>query len=191
MGTNNRKQSGLDIEALNAKMNALDNKAEKEKEVQQKVVTLDELLNSIVSESLVMKDMLRQIDETKRSLEVTYKNIDSTKEKYENLLAQLKEIPKEVSEMTVTSKVSQESMTQMTNIFSSHYSLLLKFRKDLSDDLIKHQTDFNNKLSGVLSHSGFWCTDRIFRWMVVIFMPSLVISIMGFTLLLSGHIHIN
>ena len=29
MGTNNRKQSGLDIEALNAKMNALDQKAEK------------------------------------------------------------------------------------------------------------------------------------------------------------------
>ena len=146
MRTNSRKQSGLDIEALNAKMNALDNKAEKEKEVQQNVVTLDELLNSIVAESLVMKDMLRQINETKRSLDITYKNFDSTKEKYENLLAQLKEIPKEVSEMTVTSKVSQESMTKMTNIFSSHYSLLLKFRKDLSDDLIKHQTDFNKRL---------------------------------------------
>ena len=47
MGTNNRKQSGLDIEALNAKMNALDQKAEKEKEVQQKAVDLQELAEEL------------------------------------------------------------------------------------------------------------------------------------------------
>ena len=47
MGTNNRKQSGLDIEALNAKMNALDQKAEKEKEVQQESVDLKELVEEL------------------------------------------------------------------------------------------------------------------------------------------------
>ena len=47
MGTNNRKQFGLDIEALNAKMNALDQKAEKEKEVQQESVDLKELVEEL------------------------------------------------------------------------------------------------------------------------------------------------
>ena len=47
MRTNSRKQSGLDIEALNAKMNALDQKAEKEKEVQQEAVDLQELAEEL------------------------------------------------------------------------------------------------------------------------------------------------
>ena len=47
MRTYNRKQSGLDIEALNAKMNALDQKAEKEKEVQQESVDLKELVEEL------------------------------------------------------------------------------------------------------------------------------------------------
>ena len=47
MRTNSRKQSGLDIEALNAKMNALDQKAEKEKEVQQESVDLKELVEEL------------------------------------------------------------------------------------------------------------------------------------------------
>ena len=47
MGFNNKRTSGLDIEALNAKMNALDQKAEKEKEVQQESVDLKELVEEL------------------------------------------------------------------------------------------------------------------------------------------------
>ena len=47
MGFNYKRTSGLDIEALNAKMNALDHKAEKEKEVQQESVDLKELVEEL------------------------------------------------------------------------------------------------------------------------------------------------
>ena len=42
-----KKSSGLDFEALNAKMNALDQKAEKEKDVQQETVNLQELTEEL------------------------------------------------------------------------------------------------------------------------------------------------
>ena len=68
MGINSRRQSGLDIEALNAKINALDNKAEKKSEFKSELDTLNEMLEKVGVELLTVKDGLRLIENGKHEL---------------------------------------------------------------------------------------------------------------------------
>ena len=53
-------KSGLDLEA---KMNELDQKAEKEKDVQDKTASLDKFLEELSADLLVMKNAVSLIDE--------------------------------------------------------------------------------------------------------------------------------
>ena len=69
MGINNRKQSVLVIEALNAKMNALDQKAEKEKEVQQKAVDLQELAEELRQITGDVRCLVPKVRELSASIE--------------------------------------------------------------------------------------------------------------------------
>ena len=76
MRTNNRKQSGLDIEALNAKMNALDQKAEKEKEVQQESVDLKELVEELQLTIGDVRHLVPKVRELSVSVEQAGKQLE-------------------------------------------------------------------------------------------------------------------
>ena len=76
MGTNNRKQSGLDIEALNAKMNALDQKAEKEKEVQREAVNLQELTEELRQITGDVRCLVPKVRELSVSVEQVGKQLE-------------------------------------------------------------------------------------------------------------------
>ena len=69
MGFNNKRTSGLDIEALNAKMNALDQKAEKEKEVQQEALDLQELAEELRQVASDVRYLVPKVQELSVSIE--------------------------------------------------------------------------------------------------------------------------
>ena len=101
-------------------------------------------------------------------------------------------------------------MKEVGTIFDDHYKLLLDFRKELSEELRfriddfldreketagnfatetqKQLANFNEDLSRTLSHSGFWCTSKVFAWLLGIFGFCLFVTFMTIALLIAGNL---
>ena len=101
-------------------------------------------------------------------------------------------------------------MKEVGTIFDDHYKLLLDFCKELSEGLRfridefldreketagnfatetqKQLANFNEGLSKVLSHSGFWCTSKVFAWLLGIFGFCLFVTFMTIALFIAGNL---
>ena len=194
-------KSGLDLEA---KMNELDQKAEKEKDVQDKTASLDKFLEELSADLLVMKNAVSLIDEGNHRFKKANEDFGNVLDKYENIIKESKQFVDDVTRIGITSNISEESMKEVGTIFDDHYKLLLDFRKELSeelrfriDDFLDREKDtetqkqlanFNEDLSKVLSHSGFWCTSKVFAWLLGIFGFCLFVTFMTIALLIAGNL---
>ena len=130
--------------------------------------------------------------------------------RYENIIKESKQFVDDVTRIGITSNISEESMKEVGTIFDDHYKLLLDFRKELSEELRfriddfldreketagnfatetqKQLANFNKDLSKVLSHSGFWCTSKVFAWLLGIFGFCLFVTFMTIALLIAGNL---
>ena len=132
-------KSGLDLEA---KMNELDQKAEKEKDVQDKTASLDKFLEELSADLLVMKNAVSLIDEGNHHFKKANEDFGNVLNKYENIIKESKQFVDDVTRIGITSNISEESMKEVGKIFDDHYKLLLDFRKELSEELRFRIDDF-------------------------------------------------
>ena len=207
MGTNNRKQSGLDIEALNAKMNALDQKAEKEKEVQREAVNLQELteeLRQVASDvrhlvpkvrelSVSIERAGQQLEEAGKEGDITYSlfqcalakanaegiKIDASEESLNTLNYQCNTIKDDIIDGL------KKSLDTTFNSYVNKHNLRL-------DELERHEhtrlLTFQCDMSNLLSNYGFWCSPKVFLWLLGIFGFCLLVTVMTITLLVTGNL---
>jgi len=208
MGTNNRKQSGLDIEALNAKMNALDQKAEKKKEVQQEAVDLQELaeeLRQVASDvrCLVPKvqELSVSIERTGQQLEEAGKEGDMTYSLFQCALAKANAegIKIEAAEESLNALNSQCNTikdaiigelkkkldTSNSTFITDHKTNLDKLARDEKQQLLTFRCDMNN----ALSNYGFWCSPKVFWWIFGIFYFCFGFTILSIAFLVNGNLH--
>lgn len=207
MGTNNRKQSGLDIEALNAKMNALDQKAEKEKEVQQESVDLKDLVEELRLtigdvRNLVPKvrELSVSVEQAGKKLEEAGKEGDMTYSLFQCALAKANAegIRIEASEEslnalnsqcdTIKDAVIDELRKKLdvsnTKFITDHKTNLDELARDEKQQLLTFRCDMNN----ALSNYGFWCSPKVFLWLIGIFGFCLLATVMTITLLFAGNL---
>ena len=207
MGINNRKQSGLDIEALNAKMNALDQKAEKEKEVQQEAVNLQELaeeLRLVASDvrHLVPKvrELSASIERAGQQLEKAGKEGDMTYSLFQCALAKANAegIKIEASEESLNALNSQCNTikdavidelkkkldTSNSTFITDHKTNLDELARVEKQQLLTFRCDMNN----ALSHYGFWCSSKVFFGILSIFGFCLLVTVLTIILLIAGNL---
>ena len=207
MGINNRKQSGLDIDALNAKMNALDQKAEKEKEVQQESVDLKELVEELRLtigdvRHLVQKvrDLSASIEHAGQQLEEAGKEGDMTYSLFQCALAKANAegIIIEASEESLNALNSQCNTikdaiigelkkkldTSNSTFITDHKTNLDELARVEKQQLLTFRCDMNN----ALSNYGFWCSPKVFLWLIGIFGFCLLVTVMTITLLIAGNL---
>ena len=210
MGINNRKQSGLDIEALNAKMNALDQKAEKEKEVQQESVDLKELVEELRLtigdvRHLVQKvrDLSVSIERAGQQLEEAGKEGDMTYSLFQCALAKANAegIQINASEESLNALNSQcdaikdavigelkkKLDTSNTKFITDHKTNLDELARDEKQQLLTFRCDMNN----ALSNYGFWCSPKVFWWVFYLFMSCFIITLLVIVFLMTGHLHFS
>ena len=208
MGTNNRKQSGLDIEALNAKMNALDQKAKKEKEAQQESVDLKELVEELRLtigdvRHLVQKvrDLSASIERAGQQLEEAGKEGDMTYSLFQCALAKANAegIKIEASEgslnalnsqcNTIKDAIIDELRKKLdasnTKFITDHKTNLDELARDERLQLLTFRCDMNN----ALSHYGFWCSPKVFWWIFGIFYFCFGVTILSIAFLVNGNLH--
>ena len=176
-------------------MNELDQKAEKEKDLQDRTANLDKFLEELSADLLVMKNAVSLIDEGNHRFKKANEDFGNVLNKYENIIKESKQFVDDV---------------EVGTIFDDHYKLLLDFRKELSEELRfriddfvdreketagnfatetqKQLANFNEDLSGTLSHSGFWCTSKVFAWLLGIFGFCLFVTFMTIALLIAGNL---
>ena len=207
MGTNNRKQSGLDIEALNAKMNALDQKAKKEKEAQQEAVDLQELaeeLRQVVSDvrylvpkvqelSVSIERAGQQLEEAGKEGDMTYSlfqcalakanaegiKIEASSESLNALNNQCNTIKD-----AVIDELRKKLDSSNTTFISDHKTNLDELARVEKQQLLTFRCDMNNALSDY----GFWCSPKVFLWLLGIFGFCLLVTVMTITLLVTGNL---
>lgn len=187
------------------------------KEKEQDASKLEEQLDELAAALLVLKSTLQQIEEGNSRFLQANKNFEIVLEKYEDIVSQSKDFVKEVTQIGVTSHISDESMKAMGHLLTSHFKVFIEtlegsksvFSRELrniTDDYLLRQKDvhqafladekqelssFCKNLTGTISKSGFWCSERVFYRLVYIFMPCLVFTIMMLCLIFAGHIHIG
>ena len=86
---NNIKKESLDLEAM---MNHLDQEAEKKKEFNSELESLNEMLNMLGVELLTVKDGLQQIENGKHELATMNENMNNWVAKSELLVETMREI---------------------------------------------------------------------------------------------------
>ncbi len=210
MRTNSRKQSGLDIEALNAKMNALDQKAEKEKEVQQESVDLKELVEELRLtigdvRHLVQKvrDLSVSIERAGQQLEEAGKEGDMTYSLFQCALAKANAegIKIEASEESLNALNSQCNTikdaiigelkkkldTSNSTFITDHKTNLDELARDEKQQLLTFRCDMSN----ALSNYGFWCSPKVFWWIFCLFMSCFIITLLVIVFLMTGHLYFS
>ena len=207
MGTNNRKQSGLDIEALNAKMNALDQKAEKEKEVQQEAVNLQELaeeLRQVASDVRCLVPKVRElsasIERAGQQLEEAGKEGDITYSLFQCALAKANAegIQINASEESLNALNSQcdaikdDIIDGLKKSLDTTFNSYVNKHKLRLDELERHEhtrlLTFRCDINNALSHYGFWCSPKVFLWLLGIFGFCLLVTVMTITLFIAGNL---
>ena len=207
MRTNSRKQSGLDIEALNAKMNALDKKAEKEKEVQQEAVDLQELaeeLRQVASDVRCLVPKVRelsasieragqQLEEAGKEGDMTYSlfqcalakanaegiKIDASEESLNTLNDQCNTIKD-----AVIDELRKKLDASNTEFITDHKTNLDELARDEKQQLLTFRCDINN----ALSNYGFWCSPKVFWWIFYLFMSCFMTTLFVIAFLCTGHL---
>ena len=207
MGTNNRKQSGLDIEALNAKMNALDKKAEKEKEVQQEAVNLQELaeeLRQVASDVRCLVPKVRElsasIERAGQQLEEAGKEGNITYSLFQCALAKANAegIKIEASTESLNAlnyqcdTIKDDIIDGLKKSLDTTFNSYVNKHKLRLDELERHEhtrlLTFQCDISNLLSNYGFWCSPKVFLWFLGIFGFCLLVTVMTITLLVTGNL---
>ena len=205
MGFNYKRTSGLDIEALNAKMNALDQKAEKEKEVQQESVDLKELVEELrltVGDVRYLvprvRDLSLAIGEAKDKLTKVKEEGDLAYTLFQCALAKanaegisIKADPDSLNLLnyqcnTIKDDIIDELKKSLETTFNSYVN---KHKLRL-DELERHEhtrlLTFRCDMNNALSHYGFWCSPKVFWWIFYLFMTCFIITLLVIVFLISG-----
>ena len=209
MGTNNRKQSGLDIEALNAKMNALDNKAEKEKEVQQESVDLKDLVEELRLTIGDVRHLVPKVRELSVSVEQAGKKLEEAGKEGDMTYSLFQCALAKANAEGIQINASEESLNALnsqcntikdaiidelkkkldasnTKFITDHKTNLDELAREERQQLLTFRCDMNN----TLSHYGFWCSPKVFWWLLVIFYFCFGFTILSIAFLVNGNLHI-
>ena len=208
MGLNNKRTSGLDLTALNAKMEALDQKAEKEKEVQQESADLKELVEELrltIGDVRYLvprvKELSLAIGETKDRLTKIKQEGDLAYTLFQCALAKanaegipIKADPDSLNAIiyqcnTVKDDIIDELKKSLEITFNSYVNK----HKLYLDELERHERTmlltFQCDMENALSRKGCWCTPRVFWWFFGIYMLCFSITFLTIVLLITGNLH--
>ncbi|MBR6828962.1 MAG: hypothetical protein IKM76_12585 [Prevotella sp.] len=209
MGTNNRKQSGLDIEALNAKMNALDQKAEKEKEVQQESVDLKDLVEELRLTIGDVRHLVPKVRELSVSVEQAGKRLEEAGKEGDMAYSLFQCALAKANAEGIRIEASTESLNALnsqcntikdaiidelkkkldasnTKFITDHKTNLDELAREERQQLLTFRCDMNN----TLSHYGFWCSPKVFWWLLGIFYFCFGFTILSIAFLVNGNLHI-
>ena len=208
MGFYNKRTSGLDIEALNAKMNALDQKAEKEKKVQQESLDLKEIVEELRLtigdvRSLVPKvrELSAAIERAGQQLEEAGKEGDMTYSLVQCALAKANaegiQINASIESLNalnsqcniikdaVIDELRKKLDASNLKFITDHKTNLDELARDEKQQLLTFRCDMNN----VLSDYGFWCSPKVFWWIFYLFMSCFIITLLMIVFLMTGNLH--
>ena len=207
MRTNSRKQSGLDIEALNAKMNALDQKAEKEKEVQRESVDLKELVEELqltIGDVRYLVPRVRElslaIGEAKDKLAKVKEEGDLAYTLFQCALAKanaegiaIKADTDSLNAMiTQCNTVKDDIIEELKNSLDATNNSYVNKHKLRLDELERHERTmlltFQCDMENALSRKGCWCTPRVFWWLFGIYMFCFMVTIFVIAFMVTGHL---
>lgn len=207
MGFNNKRTSGLDIEALNAKMNALDQKAEKEKEVQQESVDLKELVEELrltvgdvrflvpkVRElSLAMGEAKDKLTKVKEEGDLAYTLFQCALAKANAEGIAIKADTDSLNAMlTQCNTVKDDIIEELKNSLDATNNTYVNKHKLRLDELERHErsqlSTFRYDLDKALSRSGYWCSPKVFWWLFGIFMFCFMITLFVIAFTVTGHL---
>ena len=209
MGTNSRKQSGLDIEALNAKMNALDQKAEKEKEVQQESVDLKDLVEELRLTIGDVRNLVPKVRELSVSVEQAGKRLEEAGKEGDMAYSLFQCALTKANAEGIRIEASTESLNALnsqcntikdaiidelkkkldasnTKFITDHKTNLDELAREERQQLLTFRCDMNN----TLSHYGFWCSPKVFWWLLGIFYFCFGFTILSIAFLVNGNLHI-
>lgn len=207
MGFNNKRTSGLDIEALNAKMNALDQKAEKEKEVQREAVNLQELteeLRQVASDVRCLVPKVRElsasIERAGQQLEEAGKEGDMTYSLFQCALAKantegiaIKADTDSLNAMIIQcNTVKDDIIEELKNSLDATNNSYVNKHKLRLDELERHVRTmlltFQCDMDNALSRKGCWCTPRVFWWFFGIYMFCFMVTLLVIAFMATGHL---
>ena len=209
MGTNSRKQSGLDIEALNAKMNALDQRAEKEKEVQQESVDLKDLVEELRLTIGDVRNLVPKVRELSVSVEQAGKRLEEAGKEGDMAYSLFQCALTKANAEGIRIEASTESLNALnsqcntikdaiidelkkkldasnTKFITDHKTNLDELAREERQQLLTFRCDMNN----TLSHYGFWCSPKVFWWLLGIFYFCFGFTILSIAFLVNGNLHI-
>ena len=207
MGLNNKRTSGLDLTALNAKMEALDQKAETEKEVQQESADLKELVEELrltIGDVRFLVPRVRElslaIGEAKDKLTKVKEEGDLAYTLFQCALAKanaegiaIKADTDSLNAMiTQCNTVKDDIIEELKNSLDATNNTFVNKHKLRLDELERHERTrlltFRCDMDNALSHYGFWCSPRIFLWIFGIFGICFFISVITIILLIAGNL---
>lgn len=180
------------------------------KEKEQDASKLEGQLDELAAALLVMKSTLQQIDEDSHRFLSANNGLTESLKKYEYIVDEAKKVVGQVTQMTVTSHISQESQEAIGRLLTAYCNLIASERmklaeeqqkginsfveqtKALYDDFLtkldEQLTAHGKKLKGILDRYGFWCNTKVLAWLLGLFGFCLCFTITAITLLFSGNL---
>ena len=161
-------------------MNHLDQKAEKKKEFNSELESLNEMLNMLGVELLTVKDGLQQIENGKHELATMNENMNDWVAKSELFVEAMREIASGI----VDSKPEVIMAALLNGFTDSQDKEHAEFKEELkkvfeeSEEMErKRLSKFHYDLDETLSNAGIWFSARIFYLMLGIFLPCFAFTI--------------
>ena len=207
MGFNNKRTSGLDIEALNAKMNALDHKAEKEKEVQQESVDLKELVEELRLTIGDVRFLVPRVRELSLAIGEAKDKLAKVKEEGDLAYTLFQCALAKANAEGIAIKADTDSLNAMiTQCNTVKDDIIEELKKSLEatnnsyvnkhklrlDELERHERTmlltFQYDMDNTFSRKGCWCTPRVFWWLFGIYMFCFMVTLLVIAFMVTGHL---
>ena len=199
MGIKKMKNSGLDLEAFNAKMNALDHKMEKEKEVKQENDKLEEQLQEFASAALILKDTGRLLHDTTMKASIAGRELRDTMRCNQSIQREINTVVESARNITLYYQITDESAERLSTLYddylTKHETSIKEFAEKEKETLKSHREKQKEELDSFMtyekkrlaslrsdinrsvSRSGVWLSTKVFWWLF-----GITLFLFGFTL---------
>lgn len=158
------------------------------KEKEQDASKLEGQLDELAAALLVMKSALQQIDEDSHRFQSANNGLTESLKKYEYIVDEAKKVVGQVTQITVTSHISQESQDSIGRLLTAYCNLIASERIKLVEEqqkginsfveqtkaqyddfltkLDKQLTAHNKKQKSILDRYVFWCNTKVLTWLL-------------------------
>lgn len=185
MAIKNRKSSGLDIENM---LDGIDQQKEIEQTTNESIKEMNRVLDRINGAIGELEDYKHYLMGIIDNIKTSSQQIEIATKNNQKVCAEISSHIQKLMETPLTTCLDQKSLDKFKVIGDKHLADQKALFDSTDRNMRRFLYSFMDEFKRNLDEKGFWCSDRVFRWLMPVFIASIGFNMLVIVLWIASHL---